>query len=102
GVSPRLGSGCVRDDSDARSGRCGRLALPCARVHVSRDHVNGRRSEHTAGTRHRTRLRTSGAAMNNILDSALALAALDVPTFPVKENKRPCWDGGFKAATTDP
>ena len=38
----------------------------------------------------------------NILDSALALAALGLPVFPCASNKRPCCEGGHTAATTDP
>ena len=35
-------------------------------------------------------------------DAAALLAAVDIPSFPVADNKRPCCEGGFKSATTDP
>jgi len=38
----------------------------------------------------------------NLLDAALALAALGLPVFPCATNKRPCCEGGFNAASTDP
>jgi hypothetical protein len=42
------------------------------------------------------------SATTNLLDAALALAFGGIPVFPVADNKRPCCDGGYKAATTDP
>ncbi|MDR3534234.1 MAG: phage/plasmid primase, P4 family [Rhodopila sp.] len=38
----------------------------------------------------------------SLVDSALALAARGIPTFPLRLNKRPCTDHGFKEASTDP
>ncbi|MDR3529795.1 MAG: bifunctional DNA primase/polymerase [Rhodopila sp.] len=38
----------------------------------------------------------------SILESALALASLGIPVFPLRSNKRPCTEHGFKAASTDP
>jgi len=35
------------------------------------------------------------------LDAAIGWSTLDVPTFTLSDNKRPCVEGGFKAATTD-
>jgi putative DNA primase/helicase len=41
--------------------------------------------------------------VTTILDSALALAAMGLPVFPCSSaNKRPCCEGGFKSASTDP
>jgi putative DNA primase/helicase len=53
---------------------------------VSKDDVSGHHS-----------LRQTGS----LTVAALELAELGVPVFPLKANKRPCQDGGFKVATTD-
>jgi hypothetical protein len=37
-----------------------------------------------------------------ILNAALALAARGVPTFAIRSNKRPCQEGAWKDASTDP
>ena len=40
--------------------------------------------------------------MTSLIQSALGLASLDIPTFPLRSNKRPCLEGSFKDASTDP
>ncbi|HBK06390.1 MAG TPA: hypothetical protein DDZ81_11075 [Acetobacteraceae bacterium] len=40
--------------------------------------------------------------MSALLDSALELAELGIPVFPLKSNKRPCQEGAFHDASSDP
>ena len=39
--------------------------------------------------------------MTELTNKALGLAEIGIPVFPLRSNKRPCHEGGFKAASTD-